>query len=311
MTASPPLPRVAVLGLGPMGAPIARNLLAAGAETVVWNRSPGPAESAAAAGATIARDLADASSSVILCALPDIPVLRDLLDADVLTAWGAVDAVLVVLSTTSPDHVRTLAADLAPCGIRVVDAPMSGGTDGARAASLSLMVGGADDVVASVSPVLEAIGSTIVHVGALGTGSLAKLCNQIVVAGTLTSLAEAMALARAGGIDLESLTTLLSGGLAASRVLEYKSASLIARDYPLGGSATNQLKDLHYAAAAASAAHVPVRLVPVLRDIFSALEEFGLGDQDHAVVQELFLSPSPDHDAGTPAPHRPIPDQEP
>lgn len=287
--ADPDASSVSVLGLGPMGAPIARNLLASGRSTTVWNRTRSRAEAFAADGARVAATVAEAAADVVLVVLPDVPQLREILDEVALDALEAAGSLLVITSTTSPEQVRALAEELAPRGVRVLDAPMSGGVAGAAAGTLSLMVGGAEEDVARARPVLETIGATLTHLGPLGAGSLAKLCNQVVVAGTLASLAEAYGLARAGGIDPGRLTEVLAGGLAASEVLTQKQDKLLARDYALGGSTDNQVKDLRYATAAMERAGMSGRLTPVLLAAYTEVIERGGGQLDHAAVQELFL----------------------
>lgn len=284
-------PRTAVIGLGPMGHPIAATLMDAGLTPVVWNRTASRADDLVAAGAIRAGRPADAAAPVILSVLPDVAPLRELLDAPTRQAWGAAGARLVVLSTTGPEQVVELAEELAADGIAVVDAPMSGGVAGAATGTLSLMVGGTRDDVAAVLGVLEVIGGTVVHLGPLGTGMVAKLCNQIVVGGTLAALAEAFALARRSGLDVQQLVTLLEGGLARSEVLAQKRDKLIEREYALGGSADNQVKDLQYATAAAESADLPARLLPTLLELYRESVGRGEGDKDHAVVQELYLDP--------------------
>ncbi|MGP9539121.1 NAD(P)-dependent oxidoreductase [Brachybacterium sp. AOP43-C2-M15] len=280
---------VAVVGLGPMGHPIATNLLASGREVTVWNRTPSRGDDLVAAGARRPGTLAEAAAPVILSVLPDVHHLSALLTPEVRQAWSRAGARLVVLSTTGPEKVRALAEDLAADGIRVVDAPVSGGVAGARAGTLAIMVGGAEEDVDAVRGVLETIGSTVLHLGPLGSGATAKLCNQIVVAGTLASLGEALALARRSGLDIDALVALLQGGLAGSEVLTQKQENLRSRDYPLGGSADNQVKDLLYATEAADAVGLPARMIPVLRELFEATVEQGHGQEDHAAVQEIFL----------------------
>ena len=284
-------PRIAVIGLGPMGHPIAATLLDAGLTPLVWNRTASRADDLVAAGAIRAERPADAAAPVILSVLPDVAPLRELLDAPTRQAWGAAGARLVVLSTTGPEQVIELAEELAADGIAVVDAPMSGGVAGAAAGTLSLMVGGTRDDVAAVLGVLEVIGGTVVHLGPLGSGMVAKLCNQIVVGGTLAALAEAFALARRSGLDVQQLVTLLEGGLARSEVLAQKKDKLIEREYSLGGSADNQVKDLRYATSAAESAGLPARLLPALLGLYRESVDRGDGGQDHAVVQELYLEP--------------------
>ena len=285
------IPRIAVIGLGPMGHPIAATLLDAGLTPLVWNRTASRADDLVAAGAIRAERPADAAAPVILSVLPDVAPLRELLDASTRQAWGAAGARLVVLSTTGPEQVIELADELAADGIAVVDAPMSGGVAGAAAGTLSLMVGGAREDVAAVLEVLEVIGGTVEHLGPLGSGMVAKLCNQIVVGGTLASLAEAVALARRSGLDVQQLMTLLEGGLARSEVLAQKKDKLIEREYSLGGSADNQVKDLRYATAAAERADLPARLLPTLLELYRETVDRGEGGKDHAVVQELYLDP--------------------
>jgi len=282
-------PAVSVIGLGPMGHPITMNLLAAQRPVAVWNRTASRADDLVAAGARRAQTLAEAAAPVILSVLPDVHHLRSLLTSEVTAAWAAAEAHLVVLSTTGPDKVRDLAGDLAADGIRVIDAPVSGGVAGAEAATLSIMVGGAAEDVAAVRGTLESIGSTVLHLGPLGSGATAKLCNQIVVAGTLASLGEALALARRSGLDTEAVITLLVGGLAGSVVLNQKQENLRNRSYPLGGSTDNQVKDLLYATDAAESVGVPARMVPVLLELFETAVKTGHGQDDHAAVQEVFL----------------------
>ncbi|MFC7457762.1 NAD(P)-dependent oxidoreductase [Brachybacterium sp. GCM10030267] len=285
-------PRTAVLGLGPMGHPIAANLVAAAPDSVVvWNRTPARADDLVAAGARRAETLAHAAAPVILSVLPDVAQLRERLDAETRAAWGAAGARLVIMSTTGPDTVRSLADELAADGISVVDAPMSGGIAGADAGTLSIMIGGAEADVTAVRPVLEIIGGAVEHLGPLGSGAVAKLCNQIVVGGTLAALGEALALARRSGLDAEQVVELLGSGLARSEVLSQKKQKLLSREYSSGGSTINQVKDLRYATAAADRAALPARLLPVLLEQFTEAVEQGHGDEDHAAIQELYLDP--------------------
>ncbi|QNN82535.1 NAD(P)-dependent oxidoreductase [Brachybacterium sp. Z12] len=285
-----PVRSVAVLGLGPMGLPIARNLLDAGFSTTVWNRTRARAEELLDDGAIVADDIAAAACDVVLSVLPDVGPLQDLLDEAALAAFAEAGTVLVVMSTTGPQQVRALGDLLSPHGIRVVDAPMSGGVAGAAAGALSLMIGGDDADVARIRPVLAPLSQVVTHLGALGAGSLAKLCNQIVVAGTLAALGEAFGLARASGIDAAQLAQVLGGGLASSEVLTQKQDKLLRRDYSLGGSTDNQVKDLVYATEAMGATEVEARLLPVLLEAYQEIVDRGDGQLDHAAVQELYAT---------------------
>jgi 2-hydroxy-3-oxopropionate reductase len=278
---------VGFVGLGVMGRPMARNLLRAGHRVVVWNRSAGPAAELGAAGATVARTPAElaAAATVVLAMLPDLPQVEELLHRDdgLLAGMGP-GSVLVVMGTVSPVAVRGLGARLEPAGVAVVDAPVSGGDVGAEEATLSIMVGGSPEAAARVRPYLEAMGTTVDHLGALGAGQLAKACNQIVVAATLTALSEALVLARKGGLDPQRVFAVLGGGLAASRVLEVKGPKLLGGDFRPGGAAAFQHKDLGFALAAARDEEVALPLTALVDQLYGAARWNGFGDDDHSVV---------------------------
>jgi 3-hydroxyisobutyrate dehydrogenase-like beta-hydroxyacid dehydrogenase len=271
-----------------MGAPIARRLLGEGFDVTVWNRTRSAAEAFDGTGARIAGRPAEVASDVVLSVLPDVDQLESLLDDDTMGAWSDRRVTIVVVSTTSPDKVRRLRARLAPHGIRVADAPVSGGVAGAEAGTLSVMVGAEDEEWELLRPVLESIGSRVTRFGPPGAGTVAKLCNQVVVAGTLVSLAEAFSLAERSGLDAAALLETLQAGLADSAVLRAKGSKLLDGDYSLGGSARNQLKDLRYAAGAAEASAAPAPLTALLTELFERVEQLGRGAEDHAVVRELY-----------------------
>jgi 2-hydroxy-3-oxopropionate reductase len=278
---------VGFVGLGVMGRPMARNLLRAGHRVVVWNRSAGPAAELAAAGATVARTPAElaAATPVVLTMLPDLPQVEEVLRRDDgLLAGMTRGSVLVVLGTVSPVAVRDLGARLEPARVAVIDAPVSGGDVGAEQATLSIMVGGRPEDVARVRPYLEAMGTTVDHLGPLGAGQLAKACNQIVVAATLTALSEALVLARRGGLDPQRVFAVLGGGLAASRVLEVKGPKLLGGDFRPGGAAAFQHKDLGFALAAAREEGVALPLTALVDQLYGAARWNGFGDDDHSVV---------------------------
>jgi 2-hydroxy-3-oxopropionate reductase len=278
---------VGFVGLGVMGRPMARNLLRAGHRVVVWNRSAGPAAELATAGATVARTPAELATAapVVLTMLPDLPQVEEVLQRDDgLLAGMDRGSVLVVMGTVSPVAVRDLGARLEPAGVAVVDAPVSGGDVGAEQATLSIMVGGSPEDVARVRPYLEAMGTTVDHLGPLGAGQLAKACNQIVVAATLTALSEALVLARRGGLDPQRVFAVLGGGLAASRVLEVKGPKLLGGDFRPGGAAAFQHKDLGFALAAAREEGVALPLTALVDQLYGAARWNGFGDDDHSVV---------------------------
>jgi 3-hydroxyisobutyrate dehydrogenase-like beta-hydroxyacid dehydrogenase len=283
-------PEVSLLGLGRMGEPIARRLLAARGSLTVWNRTAAKAADLARAGARVAASPAEAAAPLTLSVLTDLADVEDLLSGDdgLLAGWAAAGVprpVLVVHGTVSPVGVAALAERLAPSGVDVVDAPLSGGVAGAESGALSVMVGGADEAVARVWPVLSLVGTTVRHLGPTGAGQTAKACNQVVVAATVTALAEALVLADASGIDRAQLLELLGGGLAGSEVLRQKRDRWLGRDFDGGGSSANQLKDLRFVADAAAARGLALPVAATLRTVFERVVADGDGDLDHSAVE--------------------------
>lgn len=280
---------IALLGLGAMGAPMARSLARRGAELTVWNRSPQRAEGFAELGATVAATPADAARGIVLTVLPDLDQVEDVLEGEsgLRAGWrraGITDPVLVVHGTVSPVAVSALAERLAPEGIRVVDAPLSGGVRGAAEARLSIMCGGAASDVERVRPFFDAMGSVVRHLGPTGAGSSAKLCNQVIVAATVTAVSEAMLLARRAGLDLAVVRELLEGGLANSELLRQKAHHWIDETYEPGGQAGYQLKDLRFAQQAASSYGVVLPLTHQVELLFEAVDAAGESELDHTVV---------------------------
>lgn len=285
---------VALLGTGPMGAPIARNIIAAGVPLTLWNRTPEKAR-AIGAGTVVVRP-ADAANEVVLTVLPDLPQVAALLHGEdgLLAGWksaGIEHPILVIHGTVSPVAVAEFADDcLRSWGLTVVDAPLSGGTIGAEEGRLSIMVGGPRGAVETVGPLFALYGSTIVWFGETGAGSTVKACNQIVVAATVTALAEAMALASSAGLDLEKVQSVLSGGLANSEVLAQKGRRWIDQDFEGGGSAKNQLKDLRFIAETAGHKGLKLPLATCLESAFEDMIATGDGDLDHTGIYRTILT---------------------
>jgi 3-hydroxyisobutyrate dehydrogenase-like beta-hydroxyacid dehydrogenase len=283
-------PKVSLLGLGNMGKPIADRLLDAFGGLIVWNRTLSKAAQLISRGGEAAKTPDEAAAEVTLTVLTDLSDVRQVLEGPhgLLTGWhrrNIHEPVLVVHGTVSPTGVAELAEDLATEGIGVVDAPLSGGVSGAESGNLSVMVGGQDWAVAKAMPVLEKVGSTIVHFGPPGAGEIAKACNQVVVAGTVTAIAESLVLADACGLDRAQLLRILGGGLAASEVLRQKKDRWLNADFTGGGSAVNQLKDLRFASDTAASKGMELPLSLVLRDVFEKMIAEGLGDLDHSAVE--------------------------
>lgn len=279
---------VSLLGTGPMGAPIARNIIDGGVPLTLWNRTVHRAE--AIQGGTVAAWPADAAADVVLTVLPDLPQVEALLEGDdgLLAGWaraGVSEPVLVVHGTVSPTAVAAFAAHCkSHYGVVVIDAPLSGGTIGAEQGRLSVMAGGPQDVVEWLTPLFERYSSTVLWFGEAGSGAIVKACNQIVVAATVTALSESMALAKSSGLDLEKVQAVLKGGLANSEVLQQKGSRWITGGFDGGGSAKNQLKDLRFVADAAADAGLALPVANTLKSAFETMVTEGLGDLDHTGI---------------------------
>jgi 2-hydroxy-3-oxopropionate reductase len=225
----------------------------------------------------------------------DLAQVREVLDGpDGLLAGVDAPTVVVVCSTVSPGGLRAVAADGyadSSGRVRVIDAPVSGGEEGAVAGTLSIMVGGDAVDVQAAWPVLAAMGVPA-HLGATGSGQVAKACNQIIVASTLVALGEAVVLARRAGLDVGALLRVLRHGLADSRVLETKLERLVSRDYRPSGPARFMVKDLGFAIAEAERTGVAVAQTRLVHDLFVELVAQGFGDQDSSVLQAFIEAQS-------------------
>lgn len=296
---------VGIIGLGVMGAPMARHVASAGFTTTVWARRPTATAALTEAGARVAQTpaaLAAASDAVVVM-LPGLPEIDAVLNgADGLLAGGgpaltasrATPRLLVICSTISPRDVQELAnrPEVRDGGWHVVDAPVSGGEQGADAASLAVFVGGEPLDVAALTPVLSAIG-TPVHLGPLGSGQLGKACNQVIVAATVSALGEAAVLAERSGLDVAALFDLLGGGYAGSRLLEVKKDRFITHDHSPSGAAKFMIKDLSAALDQAAQCGTRLPLTAQLLKTFTDLTAAGMGDLDTAVVQSWIERQAP------------------
>ena len=280
-------PSVSVLGLGPMGAPMARNLLKTYGPIDVWNRTHTKAAALVELGGRAALTPAEAACEVTLTVLPDLSHVQAVVEGEdgLLAGWerGNVRSpVLVVHGTVSPVGVSEFAHSMwERHQVRVVDAPLSGGTIGAERATLSIMIGGDEPTAQSLMPIFEHLGRTIRYLGPSGSGQLAKACNQIVVATTIAALSEAVILARLSGMDVEALRELLQGGLARTELLEQKGQNWVDEAFEPGGSARNQLKDLHFAQESAGIRHASLPTTQLVTSLFEKMVNEGRGDLDH------------------------------
>jgi 2-hydroxy-3-oxopropionate reductase len=249
-----PKPTVGFIGLGIMGRPMALNLIKAHYRLAVYARRPESAAPLADAGAEVHDSPASLSqhSDIAFTMVADTPDVEEVIVGPRGILHGARRGNIVIdMSTISPEVTRRLADQLAACGIDMLDAPVSGGEQGAVAGTLSIMVGGKADVFARARPLLECLGKNIVHVGDHGAGQVAKACNQILVAQTIAAVAEALLLARAAGADPARVREALLGGFAYSKILEVHGQRMLNHDYKPGFKAKLHQKDIHIALSTA------------------------------------------------------------
>ncbi len=279
--------RIGFAGLGTMGAAMAANLLEAVGALTIWNRTPGRAEPLVSKGALEARsaaELAAASDVVVLC-VSDTPDVDEVLFGGEGVAAGLRPGSLVVdCSTISPQATREFGRRLAERGSAMVDAPVSGGSEGARLATLTIFVGGTDEDVARARPVLEAIGRTITHLGPLGSGQAAKAVNQVIISGAYLSVAEGIVLGIRAGLDPRLLVEALSGGAAQSWVLANRSGRMIDDEYPLGFRVALHRKDLGIALQLAESLDLRLPVAALTARLEDDLIAADHGDEDMSAI---------------------------
>lgn len=283
------LPAIGIIGTGAMGTPMARRMLRAGHPVLTYSRTPRPAlaESGAVAVAT-PRELAESADNILVM-LPDIPYLEPMLEGPDSLLAAKRRLLVMVGSTSSPVRLRQLAQDVAARSdglVEIVDTPVSGGVEGARAGTLSIMLGGTDEQAVRAVAALTPCG-TVHHLGPLGAGQVAKACNQMVVGATMLALGEATVLAQRSGIQPSDLMEVLGGGYAGSTLLEAKKDKLIADQYEAGGIAAYMLKDLGFADDIATETGTSAALLPALEAAYRELVDAGYGDEDLAVVKRF------------------------
>jgi 2-hydroxy-3-oxopropionate reductase len=281
---------VGFIGLGIMGRPMARNVLAAGIGLVVYDLMSGPVNELVALGATAANSPAEvgAAADVVLLCLPDSPdVEAAMTGGQGLLAGTHSGQIVVDMSTISPVTARALSAKAAEQGVTLLDAPVSGGQVGAANGTLSIMVGGDADALEEVRPVLEAMGKTILHLGDSGAGQVAKACNQLVIAVTIEAVAEAMVLASKAGVDPAKVRAALLGGYANSRVLDGHGERFLARNFTPGFRTRLQYKDLNIALDTGRAYGAPLPAGALVHQLYAAMMARGDGDLDHSALVTL------------------------
>jgi 2-hydroxy-3-oxopropionate reductase len=287
--------RLGFIGLGIMGRPMARNLLAAGFDVTVHSRSPGPVDELVEAGAARGPSPADvaAASDVTITMLPDTPDVEQVLTGTDGVADGVAAGSLVIdMSTIDPGPTRRLAAAFAERDVAMLDAPVSGGERGAIDAALSIMVGGEASAFERARPVFDALGRTVVHVGPSGAGQVCKACNQLVVAATIEAVAEALALAERSGVDAARVREALLGGFAGSKILEVHGQRMLDRTFEPGFRARLHAKDARIVLDAARDVGADVPSFTVVAEQLDRLVVDGGGDLDHSGLFTLVAPPA-------------------
>jgi 2-hydroxy-3-oxopropionate reductase len=284
------LEKVGFVGLGIMGMAMARNLLKAGHELVVHNRTRAKAEELAGRGAGVAdspKEVAE-RSEVIFTMLPGPPEVEEVLAGENGLLEGAREGSLIVdMSTSSPILARELSHTARDRGVGMLDAPVSGGDVGALEGALSIMVGGEEEDFERARPLFEAMGKTVVHVGGPGTGQVVKACNQIVVALVIEAVSEALVLGSKARVEFEKVIEVLSGGLAANKVLEVKGEKFLSHDFEPGGKVEYHRKDLGIALAAGREHGAALPVTALVDQMFGALMAKGKGGWDHSALFTL------------------------
>jgi 2-hydroxy-3-oxopropionate reductase len=282
--------KIGFIGLGIMGKPMARNLMKAGYELVVYNRSREKADELAKEGAEAARNPREvaATCATVITMLPNSPEVKDVVAGQDGVFEGIEEGSLLVdMSTISPVATEELAAEAGEKGVGMLDAPVSGGESGAIEGTLSIMVGGSEEDFERARPIFDVLGDTVVRVGEAGAGQVVKACNQIVVALTIEAVSEALVLGSKAGVDPAKVIEVLSGGLAGSKVMEAKKSFFLEHDFDPGFRVELHHKDLGIALAAGREYGVALPVTAIVDQMLEALLAKGSGDRDHSAILTL------------------------
>ncbi len=275
--------KIAFIGMGTMGAPMALNLLKAGHEVIVHNRTrdrEAPVAEAGALRAVTPKEAAAAAEIIVIC-VSDTPDVEEIILGEKGVIHGAQSGAIVVdMSTISPAATRHIAKKLDKKEIKMLDAPVSGGSEGAQNGTLTIMVGGEPEDFKKALPVLEAMGKTITHIGPIGAGQLTKAINQILISGTYLTVAEGLTLGIKAGLDMKKVVSALSGGAAGSWVLDNRASNVIKNEYPLGFRVRLHRKDLGIALSAAREMDITLPCTALVEQIENGLIARGYGDED-------------------------------
>ena len=273
--------KLAFIGLGTMGAPMAQRLVDAGYEVTVHNRTREREEQVTGAKRAESPQEAAVGQEVVLTMVSDTPDAEAVIAGEQGALHGmSAGGVLIDMSTISPSATQKLAEQLAEKGVHMLDAPVSGGSEGAQQGTLAVMVGGSPEVLERVRPVLEHLAKSVTYVGPSGSGQLVKAINQVVIAGTYAAVAEGMALGLAAKLDMDAVVSAISGGAAGSWVLENRSGNMVRGEYPLGFRTKLHRKDLGIALSAARELGVPLQVAALVEQLETGLVGRGYGDED-------------------------------
>jgi len=284
--------RVGFIGLGTMGAPMARNLLKAGYPLTIWNRTAAKMSPLVEAGAVPADSPRQAgeSAEVVFTMLTDAPQVREVaLGEEGLVHGAKPGTVLVDTSSIAPSAAREIARQLAAYQIPMLDAPVSGGPEGAANGKLSIMVGGDEETFRSVLPLLKILGARVRHVGPQGMGQVVKLCNQVACALTVLAMAEAFLLAHRAGADLATVREVLMGGAAGSWMLENWAPKILSHDFTPGFTVANFQKDLRNIMQEAAALKVPLPGTALVHQLYRASEAAGESQESTLTLYKVLL----------------------
>ena len=293
--------KVGFIGLGIMGKPMAKNLMQAGYELAVHNRSPEKAQELAREGATAAESPREVAgqSDIIITMLPDSRDVREILVGEGGVLEGIEEGALVVdMSTISPVVTEELAAAIGEKGASMLDAPVSGGDVGAIEGTLSIMVGGSEVDFERAKPLFEVMGKTVTHVGRTGAGQVTKACNQIVTALTIEAVSEALVLGSKGGVAPEKILDVLSGGLAYNKIMEVKREKLLSHAFDPGFRAELHHKDLGIALAAGREYGVALPVTAIVDQMLLSMKRKGWGGEDHSALLKVIEDLS-QHETGS------------
>ncbi len=283
--------KVGFIGLGIMGKPMALNLMKAGHELKIYNRSKKVVEELVSLGATAATSHGDAAVGVdaLITMLPDSPDVKKVMVGEEGVIHYAREGLLYIdMSSILPSVSIEVGAKLKEKGIHMVDAPVSGGELGAIDGTLVIMAGGEEEDFNRATPLFEAIGKSYVLVGPLGSGNTSKLTNNMIVAGNIAILSEALLLCKKSGTDLTKVLDAIRGGSAGSSVLEKKSPKILSDDYNPGFKIDLHIKDLRNALLTGEKLHIPMPLTEEIIGMYKELSEDGMGNDDHSALFKYF-----------------------